>query len=125
MLVIRGFFRQTKGPLAAPVQVSEQTVADMPVDLAKRVSRISKLEVVAPAFQVPIEPINQFRYRLMALMTVRHLRQLVPLPLQRLLRRPHMQVLVSATVPVALPAECVAQKVQTCLLLAQIKSALD
>src|SRR5258707_231743 len=49
--------------------MSEQTLADMPVDLPKRVPRISILEVVPPAFQVPIQPLNQLRYRLMTLMT--------------------------------------------------------
>src|SRR5438128_9462659 len=85
----------------------------MPVDLTKRVPWISELEVVAPAFQVPIKLVNQCRYRLMALMTVRHLRQLVPFPLQRLLRRSHMQIPVAAAIPVAVPAKCETQKVQT------------
>ena len=86
VLVIRSCLRQTKGSLTAPVQVSEQTLADMPVDLPRRVPRISKPEVVPPTFQLPIQPFNQFRDRLMTLMTIRHLRQLVPFPLQRFLR---------------------------------------
>src|SRR5258708_5759471 len=109
MLVIRSVFRQLTTPLAAPVQMSEQTLADMPVDLAKRLPRITVLKVVRPTFEVPIQPRNQFRDRLMALTTVRHLLQPVPLPLQRLLRRPHVQISLGAPIAVAMLAKRLSQ----------------
>src|ERR1035441_6086465 len=69
-----------------------QATAHVPVDLPVRTRGVPNGKVVRPPFQMPIQLSNQCRDRLKALMTVRHLVQLLPLPLDRLRRRKHIQV---------------------------------
>src|SRR6516225_6850433 len=79
-------------PLAAPLRVLDQTVPNVAFDLTVGTRGIPEGKVVHPSFQVPIQLSNQDRDRLMALMTVGHLTQLLPFPLDRLFRREHVQV---------------------------------
>jgi hypothetical protein len=72
-------------PLAAPLQMLDETTTHEPVDLPVNTRRISKREVVRPAFQVPIQVVCHLRDLLETLMTVRHLVQLVPFALDSLL----------------------------------------
>ena len=88
----------------------------------RSVSRLwaSEREVVSPAFQVSIQFRNQTRQGLMTLRTVRHRPQLVPLPLQSLLRGHHDQVEMPAPFQVAVVPERVSQKVQARFLFFQV-----
>ena len=106
-------FRRAEGPLAAPFEMLLQTVSNVRVDLPEGLSRIAKIEVVRPAFQMPVQVLHQSRDRLITLPMVSHLMQFVPFPLQRLLRRRHIQVLPSASFQIVVIAERVSQKVQT------------
>src|ERR1039457_3873770 len=60
-------------------------------DLPVRTRGVPNGKVVRPPLQVPIQLPNQCQDRLKALMTVRHLVQLLPLPLDRLFRRKHIR----------------------------------
>src|ERR1035437_8551049 len=91
----------------------DQATAHVPIDLPVCTRGIPNGKVVRPAFQVPIQLSNQSRDRLEALMAVRHVVQLLPLPLDRLLRRIHVQVLLVAPLQIAIIPKCVSQKVQT------------
>src|SRR5450759_5786727 len=62
-------FRRSVGPLAAPSQVLRETVSNVRVDLAEGHAWISKVEVVLPALQVPVQLLNQLRDRLCLLYT--------------------------------------------------------
>ena len=74
MLIERHPFRQLVGALAAMMlQVIRQPIADMPVDLPVRVARVPQRKVVRPAFQLPIQLVNQSRDRRAALTTICHL----------------------------------------------------
>src|SRR6516225_565777 len=77
--------RTTVWPLAAPLQMLDQTVPNVAFDLTVGTRGIPEGKVVHPSFQVPIQLSNQDRDRLMALTTIRHLMQLLPFPLDRLL----------------------------------------
>src|SRR5713101_3734629 len=91
----------------------DQTALNMALDLAVGAHGIPQGKVVCPSFQMPIELSDQDRDRLKALMTIRHFVQLLPLSLDRLLRRKHIQILSTSTFPVAIVPKCVPQKVQT------------
>jgi hypothetical protein len=69
-----------------------ETIANVRVDLSEGHARVSKVEVVLPAFQVPVQLLNQLRDRLRALSMIGHLVQLFPLLLQGLCRRAHIQI---------------------------------
>ena len=56
----------------------------------------------------------------MALMTVCHFAQLLPLALDRLIRRDHIQVFPITSFQIAVVPKRVAQKVQTCSFLPQV-----
>src|SRR3974377_1748412 len=99
-------------PLTASLQVPDQTVPNVSIDLAVHARGVPKGKVVPPAFQVPIELSDQNRNRLKALMTVRHFMQLLPLPLDRLVRRKHVQIFAGASLQIAVPPKPVSQKVQ-------------
>src|ERR1039457_4575970 len=73
MRVPRSSFRRSIGPLTAPLEMPDQTAAYEPVDFPVHALGISKGKIVRPPFQMPIQLSNQFRDRLKALMTVRHL----------------------------------------------------
>src|ERR1035438_9588176 len=94
----------------------DQASAHVPVDLPVGARGIPNGKVVRPSFQVPIQLSNQARDRFETLMTVRHLVQLLPLPLDRLLRRKQIQVLLIASFQIAIIPKRVSQKVQACSL---------
>jgi hypothetical protein len=77
----------------------DQTVPNIAFDLAVGADGIPQGKVVRPTCQVPIQLANQDRYRLEALVTIRHLMQLPPLPLDGFLRRKHIQVFLAASFP--------------------------
>src|ERR1035438_9113352 len=80
----------------------DQATAHVPVNLPVNAVGVPNGKVVRPPFQVPIQLSNQARDRLKALMTVRPLVQLLPLPLDRLFRRKHIQVLLVAPFQIAI-----------------------
>src|SRR6185436_920005 len=104
---------RTIWPLAASLQMLDQTVPNIAFDLAVSADGIAERKVVHPTFQVPIQLANQNRDRLETLTTFGHFVQLLPLPLDRLPRRKHIQVFSIPTFPVAVVPKCVTQKVQT------------
>src|SRR5690349_19023360 len=75
--------RRTVWPLAAPLQMPDQTALNIAFDLTVGAGGIAERKVVRPTFQMPIEFSNQARDRLEALMTPGHLAQLCPLSLDR------------------------------------------
>src|SRR5712675_3032207 len=100
-------------PLAASLQMLDETALNKAVDLTVNTRRVPEGEVVRPAFQVPIQLSNQNRDRLETLMTVGHFVQLLPLPLDRLLRRKHIQISPPASFQITVVPKRVPQKVQT------------
>src|ERR1039458_1392683 len=112
MRVPRFSFRRSIGPLTAPLEMPDQTAAYEPVDFPVHALGIPKGKIVRPPFQMPIQLSNQFRDRLKALMTVRHLVQLFPFPLDCFLRRKHIQVPLIASLQIPIIPKCVPQKVQ-------------
>src|SRR5215472_897240 len=93
--------RTTVWPLAASLQMLDQTVPNVALDLTVGTGGVPEGKVVHPAFQVPIQLSNHDRDGLMTLMTVRHLMQLLPLPLDRFPRRKYLQVLPTASFQIA------------------------
>src|ERR1039458_6485095 len=79
-------------------------------DLPVRTRGVPNGKVVRPPLQVPIQLPNQCQDRLKALMTVRHLVQLLPLPLDSLFRRKHIQVLLIAPFQIAIIPKRVSRK---------------
>jgi hypothetical protein len=77
-------------------------------------------KVVHPTLQVSVQLSDQYRDWLMALMTVRHFVQLLPLQLECLDRRKHIQVFPIASFPVAVVPKRIPQKVQTCPFFPQV-----
>src|SRR5882724_1320859 len=91
---------RAKGSLAAPSEMLHQTASYVPVDLPVGCDRIPDRKVTGPTFQLPVEFVDQNRNRLEALMTIRHFMQLLPLLLQRLLRRIQVQVFLRSPLQV-------------------------
>src|SRR5579864_2362996 len=91
----------------------DETATHVPVDLPVHARGIPEGEVVRPTFPVPIQLSNQSRDRLEALMTIGHLMQLLSFPLDRFVRRKHIQVPLRASFQIAIIAKRVSQKVQT------------
>ncbi len=89
--------RRTVRPLTAPLQMLNQTALNVAFDLTVSAYWVSEGKVIRPTFQVPVQLANQDRDRLETLMTVRHLMQLLPLPLDRLLGRKDIQVFPTAS----------------------------
>ena len=106
-LPFRGLIR----PLAAALQMLDQTALNMAFDLTVGARGVPNGKVVRPSSQVPIQLSNQDRDGLKTLMTVRHFVQLLLLPLDRLLRRKHIQILPIASFQIAIVPKRVAQKV--------------
>src|SRR5260370_364600 len=98
----------------------DQTALNIALDLAVGAHGVPKGKVVRPSLQVSIQLSNQDRDRLEALMTIGHLVQLLPLSLDRLLRRKHIQVVPVSPFAVAVVPKRVSQKVQTGSLLPQV-----
>src|SRR5512139_114223 len=97
MLVVRHSLRQPVGALAAVMlQVVRQSIAQVPVDLPKSVPRIAPRKVVAPALCLSIQLRYETRDRSATLTAIRQLVDPIPLSLQRLLRRPHVQISLPA-----------------------------
>src|ERR1035437_2537081 len=111
-------FRRSEGPLAASSQMLRETTTNVPVDVSEGLAWIPKVEVVLPALQVPVQPLNQLRDRLKALPMIGHLVQLLPPLLQRF--RTHIQIPPPAPLQVLVVAERESQKVQTRSLFLQI-----
>src|ERR1017187_4880695 len=82
LLIVTNPFRRSEGPLAASSQMLRETISNVRVDLSEGHSRIAKVEIFLPALQVPVQPLNQYRDRLEALMTIRHLVQFLPFLLE-------------------------------------------
>src|ERR1035438_418724 len=57
-------FRRSEGPLAASSQMLRETTTNVPVDVSEGLAWIPKVEVVLPALQVPVQPLNQLRDRI-------------------------------------------------------------
>src|ERR1035437_6492088 len=106
-------FRRSEGPLAASSQMLRETTTNVPVDVSEGLAWIPKVEVVLPALQVPVQPLNQLRDRLKALPMIGHLVQLLPLLLQSFRRRTHIQIPPPAPLQVLGVAERESQRVQT------------
>ena len=70
LLVVTDPFRRSEGPLAASSQMLRETITNVRVDLSEGHARIAKVEVVLPALQVPVQPLDQFRDRLKALLMI-------------------------------------------------------
>src|SRR5271165_2116082 len=104
-------FGRLVGPLAAALQMLDQSAPNISIDLTVGAGGVSEGEIVRPSFQVPIQLANQDRNWFEALMTIRHLVQLLPLPLDGLLRRKHIQVSPAASFQITVVPECEAQKV--------------
>src|SRR5579864_5544663 len=85
----------------------DETATHVPVDLPVHARGIPEGEVVRPTFPVPIQLSNQSRDRLEALMTIGHLMPLLSFPLDRFVRRKHIQVPLRASFQIAI------MKVQT------------
>src|ERR1035437_3155586 len=77
-------------PLAAAAQMLDQTALNMALDLTVGAAGAPEGKVVRPTFQAPVLLSNQGWDRLETLMTVGHLVQLLPLPLDRFHRRKHI-----------------------------------
>ena len=105
--------RRPVWPLAASLQMLNRTALNIASDLTVNPRRIPDGEVVRPAFQVSIQLTNQNRNRLKTLVSIRHLVQLLPFPLDRLIRRKHIQVCSIASFQIAVVPERVSQKIQT------------
>src|ERR1700676_2543932 len=84
--------RRTVWPLAASLQMRDQTIPNIAFDLTVGADGVAERKVVHPTFQVPIQLANQNRNRLEALATFGHFVQLLPLPLDGFLRRKHIQI---------------------------------
>src|ERR1700682_785363 len=123
LLVVADPFRRTEGPLTAPSQMLLETVHDVRVDLSEGDPRVAKVEVVLPAFQVPVQLLHQLRDRVHTLTMIRQLMQLLPFLLQSLPRRTHMQIPPPPTLQVIKVTECESQKVQTRSFLPQLHHA--
>ena len=106
--------------LAASLQMVDETPLNVALDLAVGAHGVPQGKIVRPSLQMPIHLSNQCRDRLETLMTIRHLMQLLPLPLDRLLRRKHIQIFPLAPFPVAIVPKCVSRKVQTCPFFPQV-----
>ena len=113
VLIAAAPFRRSEGPLAASPQMLRETIANVPVDLPEGHPRVPEAEVVRPAVQLPVQTLNQFRNRLEALVWPSHLFQLLPLLLQSLCRRRHVQIAPSASLQIVVTAEREARKVRT------------
>src|SRR5258708_235327 len=120
VLVPRHSPRRSVWPLAAALPMLDQTALNIAVDLTVNAPGVPDGKIVRPPLQVPIQLSNQGGDRLETLMTVRHLVQFLPLPLDRLLRRIHVQVFASASFQIAVVPKRVSQKVQTRSLFPQI-----
>src|SRR5712691_9838105 len=121
LLIVTDPFRRSEGPLAASSQMLRETIPNVRVDLSEGHARISKIEVVLPSLQVPVQPLNQYRNWLRALPMIGHLVQLLPfLLLQSLRRRTHIQIPPPSPFQVIVVAERESQKVQTRSLFLQI-----
>src|SRR5579872_288262 len=107
-------------PLAAALQMPDQTVPNIALDLTVGAGGVAKREVVHPTSQMPIQLANQDGDRLEALTTPGHLMQLFPLSLDRLPRREHVQVLPIPAFPIPVIPKRVSQKVQTRPFLPQV-----
>ena len=110
-------------PLAAPLQMAPQTVADEVVEAAERLARVAQREIVGPASQVPVQPPNEFRQGRMALLCVNELSQRFPFPCHRLIRWPQVPVSLWPPIPVAVIPKGVTQKVQALAGLSQVQHA--
>ena len=55
VLIVADPFRRAERPLAAPSQMLRETVSNVRVDLSKGHARISEVEVVLPACEVPVQ----------------------------------------------------------------------
>src|SRR5271167_352514 len=82
-------FRRPEWSLTAPLQMPDEALADEPIDLPVNVPAVSEGKVVHPPFQVSVQLIDQHRDWLETLMTVGHFVQLIPFPLDGLLRQKH------------------------------------
>src|SRR6516225_11122757 len=113
-------FGRLEGPLAAPSQVLPKTEKDMTVDLIEGVAGITEAKVARPASQVSIQLLHQDRDRLPTVGLAGHLPQFLPLSLQSLFRRRHVQI-TSRPQAAALVSKREPQKVQTRSLLLQVQ----
>src|SRR5260370_39043032 len=100
--------RRTVRSLAASLQMLNQTALNIAIDLTVDTDGITEGKVVRPPSQVPIQLSNQGRNWLEALVTIGHLVQLLPLPLNRLVRRKHIQVFSIASFPITVVPKRVA-----------------
>src|SRR5215210_4365837 len=108
-----GSLRRAEGPLAPPAQMPDQTLADIPADLAERLPWVAQLEVLPPALQVSVDLADENADRLEAHGGTRPLPQLLPFSCQRFHRRLQPPITNATAKLVAFVAELIAQEVQT------------
>src|SRR5262249_2743828 len=102
------------------------TVPNVAFDLTVGTRGIPEGKVVHPSFQAPIQLSDQDWDRLMALMTVGHLAQLLPFPLDRLFRWEHVQVFSFASFQITVIPQRITHKLASPTgLLSPIHSDLD
>src|SRR5829696_600256 len=90
--LVEGFVRgQAEGTLTAALQMPPQPRVKIAVDLSKRRTWIPLAEVVTPAFEMPVQSLDQLANRLKALSPTDHLPQMLPFACDRLFRRVHAQ----------------------------------
>src|SRR3990172_8638004 len=112
LLVVADSLRRSVGSLAAPSQVVHETVSCVPVDRPECLARVAVLEVVPPSPQLLVEFPDQDWDGFEAHAGAGSLPQFCLFPLDRLLRRSHVQVAPIPALPVPVIPERVSEKVQ-------------
>ena len=92
VLVIASPFRGTKGALAAPTQMTDQTVPNIPVHFTHRLARVAKTKVIGPSTLLPIDDFDQLRHRHEALLATDRSSKPFPVRLHRFARGDDVQI---------------------------------
>jgi len=108
--VIASPFRGTERTLAASTQMTDKTVHYIPVHFTHRLAWIAETKVVGPSTLLPIDGLDQSRYRHEALTPADRFPKLVPVRLHRLARGNYIQIPVTATSKISVIPERVPQK---------------
>ena len=102
-------------PIAAltpAVQMKPQTVLNVVVEIAVRLTRIAEAEISGPALQILIQIRNQIRDRFKAKPAAGHSPQRCPFLLHGLLRGDHIQITMPPAMPIQVVSKRVSQKIQ-------------
>ena len=98
--------------LTAAVELGDHTVSREVTEVAKRLSRIAELEVLAPAPQVVVEVLKHYRSGLEAVASSGLEADRLPRPLLGFAGRLDMEIALIAPLQVPVVAEGKAQKIQ-------------